>query len=332
MSEIPAGAMRFNSDSQKLEYWNGSAWFQVHTQQTHSGTPRATFFGGTTPTTVNTIDYVEITTTGNAVDFGDLRETAKWCTADAASHVRGYRFGGTVDPVTDKIDTWNFATTGDATDFGTLTDSRLAHAGFSNAVRGIVGGGNPTNSATKNSSIETINLATTGESTAFGDTLNAATAGLIGTANQTRGLFAGGYTPSRSSLVEYVTIASTGTVATWGNLTEVRQEPAGACSNQVRALVGAGSTSGGATKKIDMLTVATTGTTQIFGDLSTACMSCMGATNNPTRGLFGGVGGPGANNVIEYVTIMSGGNAIDFGDLTVSRQIGSSCSNVHGGL
>ena len=31
MSEIPAGAMRFNSDSQKLEYWNGSAWFQVHT-------------------------------------------------------------------------------------------------------------------------------------------------------------------------------------------------------------------------------------------------------------------------------------------------------------
>ena len=31
MSEIPSGAIRFNSDSQKLEYWNGSAWFQVHT-------------------------------------------------------------------------------------------------------------------------------------------------------------------------------------------------------------------------------------------------------------------------------------------------------------
>ena len=29
--EIPLGAMRFNSDSQKLEYWNGSAWLQVHT-------------------------------------------------------------------------------------------------------------------------------------------------------------------------------------------------------------------------------------------------------------------------------------------------------------
>ena len=29
--EIPLGAMRFNSDSQKLEYWNGGAWFQIHT-------------------------------------------------------------------------------------------------------------------------------------------------------------------------------------------------------------------------------------------------------------------------------------------------------------
>ena len=29
--EIPLGAMRFNSDSQKLEYWNGSIWMQIHT-------------------------------------------------------------------------------------------------------------------------------------------------------------------------------------------------------------------------------------------------------------------------------------------------------------
>ena len=28
-SEIPLGAMRFNSDSQKFEYWMGSAWMQV---------------------------------------------------------------------------------------------------------------------------------------------------------------------------------------------------------------------------------------------------------------------------------------------------------------
>ena len=30
-SEIPLGAMRFNSDSNKLEYWMGSAWMQIQT-------------------------------------------------------------------------------------------------------------------------------------------------------------------------------------------------------------------------------------------------------------------------------------------------------------
>ena len=29
--EIPLGAMRFNSDSQKLEYFNGDVWMQIHT-------------------------------------------------------------------------------------------------------------------------------------------------------------------------------------------------------------------------------------------------------------------------------------------------------------
>ncbi len=29
--EIPLGAMRFNSDSQKLEYFNGDIWMQIHT-------------------------------------------------------------------------------------------------------------------------------------------------------------------------------------------------------------------------------------------------------------------------------------------------------------
>jgi hypothetical protein len=58
----------------------------------------------------------------------------------------------------------------------------------------------------------------------------------------------------------------------------------------------------------------------------------MGGSNSPTRGIFGGVGNDSNNNVIEYVQIMSTGNAVDFGDLTVSRHVGGSCSNVHGGL
>ena len=88
-AEIPAGAMRFNSDSQKLEYWNGSAWFQVHTATPNLAnvggpltvapnasdpTPgaRGVFAGGLTPGAKNEIDYINISSTGNAIDFGNL--------------------------------------------------------------------------------------------------------------------------------------------------------------------------------------------------------------------------------------------------------------------
>ncbi len=80
MSEIPAGAMRFNSDSQKLEYWNGSAWFQVHTDTPNLASAgdrsvgaRGIFLGGNdgNPAAVDTIDYINIASTGNANDFGD---------------------------------------------------------------------------------------------------------------------------------------------------------------------------------------------------------------------------------------------------------------------
>jgi len=69
--EIPAGAMRFNSDSQKLEYWNGSAWFQVHTATPNLATAgdrqpgaRGLFGGGYTPSATKVIDYINISSTG----------------------------------------------------------------------------------------------------------------------------------------------------------------------------------------------------------------------------------------------------------------------------
>ena len=43
-----------------------------------------------------------------------------------------------------------------------------------------------------------------------------------------------------------------------------------------------------------------------------------------SRGLFGG--GNGTSNVIDYVTIATTGNAIDFGDLSVTRKQLASCS------
>ena len=53
--------------------------------------------------------------------------------------------------------------------------------------------------------------------------------------------------------------------------------------------------------------------------------------SSPTRGVFGANNGP-ASSEIEYVQIMTTGNAIDFGDLLAARRRTSGCSNGHGGL
>ena len=54
-----------------------------------------------------------------------------------------------------------------------------------------------------------------------------------------------------------------------------------------------------------------------------------GASSN-TRAVF--VGGGTATNVMDYVTISSTGNAVDFGDLNYLSYSGFGASNGHGGL
>ena len=57
-----------------------------------------------------------------------------------------------------------------------------------------------------------------------------------------------------------------------------------------------------------------------------------GNSSSPTRLLLGG--GYDSDNVssIDYVEIMTTGNAKDFGDLTDARRYGGAISNAHGGL
>ena len=83
---------------------------------------RATFFGGYTDTPsgqyLNTIDYVEIATPGNAIDFGDMTTTSGWVGANG-NDTRAVRGGG--EPNTDTKDYVTVASPGNATDFGDLT-------------------------------------------------------------------------------------------------------------------------------------------------------------------------------------------------------------------
>ena len=148
MSEIPAGAMRFNSDSQKLEYWNGSAWFQVHTATPDLATAgdrqpgaRGVFAGAYADGAQ--MEYINISSTGNGTSFGDLTggSTTKWLSS-VSSRTRGVFAGGLNPGYVNTIQFITIASTGNATNFtDTLSGVRLAMAGMSNETRGVFAGG-----------------------------------------------------------------------------------------------------------------------------------------------------------------------------------------------
>ena len=125
-SEIPSGAMRFNSDSQKLEYYDGAQWLQVSTFSPNlNGGARGLRAGGQTPSVTNTIDYVTISTLGNAQDFGDLT-VSRFSLGSGSSSTRGLFFGGGTPTRKNEIDFVTIASTGDAIDFGNLTQTVTA--------------------------------------------------------------------------------------------------------------------------------------------------------------------------------------------------------------
>ena len=79
-----------------------------------TGGTRGVFAGGNS----NTIDYVTISTTGNAINFGDLT-VSRTSQGGGTSRTRGL-FGGGYNPLI-SIDFVTIASTGDAADFGDLT-------------------------------------------------------------------------------------------------------------------------------------------------------------------------------------------------------------------
>ena len=74
----PAGSIRFNTDSKKMEIYNGGAWWEMDATSPaeQTGGTRGIWFGGgdpgPSPGHDNTISYINVDTTGNATDFGDI--------------------------------------------------------------------------------------------------------------------------------------------------------------------------------------------------------------------------------------------------------------------
>ena len=325
---VSTGALRFNTETLNVEYYNGTDWIEVTWTDPSN---RGVFGGGySVPTTYNIIDYITIASTGNATDFGDLT-VVRYRLAACSSSTRGVFGGGATPSISNVIDYITITTTGNAIDFGDLTVIRSNISGCSSSTRGIFGGGfNQLPGFGQDVNIiDYITIASIGNALDFGD-LTQSRFGLGACSSSTRGVFGGGfsYPGVYHNIIDYITIASTGNATDFGDLTVARYSLA-ACSNNTRAVFGGDAL---VTNTIDYITIASTGNATDFGDLTVA-RNGLAACSSSTRGVFGGGATPGTNtNTIDYITIATTGNATDFGDLTVSRQEVAACSNTHGGL
>jgi len=332
-SNCPPGSIRFNTDSAKLEYFDGLQWLEMEAFNNELGVSgalgnRGVFGGGFTPGATNVIDYITISSTGNAVDFGDLL-TSYRSSGQCSSSTRGLFAGGTSVPAgadRNNIEFITISSTGNSTDFsGTITVIRHNIAAFASSTRGLFCGG--TGSVPASNVIDYVTIASLGNAVDFGDA-NASDQGMSGCSNTTRGVFGAGV--SNGAQLNFVTISTLGNSATFGTLSIDSSHSRGCCSNSIRGLFAGGSSNG---NTIEYITISTLGNSIDFGDLTVGTRAGVSASSSPTRGCFAGGGNPVATNTIDYVTIMSTGNAIDFGDLTVARSYGyGSISNGHGGL
>jgi len=297
---------------------------------------RAVFSGGYISDRVNTMDYIDIATTGNATSFGTL-STARDTASGVSSETRGVICGGanSSGPLS-SMEYITLNTTGNATSFGNLTTGAQVGCGFGDKTRGIVA--NSQNSSGGTNNIDYFTIATTGNATSFGTT-TVTRVQTAGCSSPTRGCIAGGYQGSPEqdlNVIDYVTIQTTGNATDFGDLTVARRGMGGSGSN-TRGIFHSGAAlldGSGISSTIDYITIATTGNATNFGTALEKGYYLNGTSDN-IRAVFGGrpsgISGV-STDTIEYVTIATTGNGVDFGNLTSGRQGPSANSGAHGGL
>ena len=350
---ITPGAIRFNTDSMKLEYYHlGSAgigtlatgeWVQITTDtpDIQTGGARIMSLGGyyTPANYIDDIYYINVATTGNSLTFGELALGVNHVNSGNSDRTRGFSAGGS-NPAgrVANIEFITMASTGNSTDFGAdLTTARLGMAPGSNGTRGIFAGGNVNpGTPTAVDTIDYITIQSSGVAAQdFGDLQTARQYPAGSACSSTRHVIAAGQTPAPTSFntIDYITMSTLGNGADFGDLSnDVRnQNCGGISSNSVRGIIMAGSNGSGLTDHIEYITIATLGNSQDFGNLPSAGSN--GALSaSSTRAVRLGNASPSYLNTISYVQIMSTGDAIDFGDLSVTAAYNGACSNGHGGL
>ena len=303
----------------------GAFTVPVGPTEMRGGRGRAVVVLGATPSVVNTMDYFETATAGNAIDFGDA-SVARYQNGfgGMASGTRGV-FQGGASPSSNIMEYVTISSSGGAADFGDhhrgITNGNGQCA---NGTRGLLAGGYL--APTPYNTIDFITIATTGSTSDYGEFDDGSTGGYSPMASSTRAVFARG-----EQNLNYINFTSGGKTQIFGDMRgDSRTGHIASCSNSTRGIM-AGGEAPSRVNTITFITLATLGNPQDFGDL-TAVRNDQDSVASQTRG-FVVAGSTGSiTNLIDFVTIATTGNASDFGDLTQARTQPLAFSDVHGGL
>ena len=303
----------------------GAFTVPVGPTEMRGGRGRAVVVLGATPSVVNTMDYFDTASTGNAVDFGDA-SVARYQNGfgGMASGTRGV-FQGGASPSSNIMEYVTISSSGGAADFGDhhrgITNGNGQCA---NGTRGLLAGGYL--APTPYNTIDFITIATTGSTSDYGEIDDGSTGGYSPMASSTRAVFARG-----EQNLNYINFTSGGKTQIFGDMRgDSRTGHIASCSNSTRGIM-AGGEAPSRVNTITFITIATLGNPTDFGDLL-AGRNDQDSAASQTRGFIVGGSNPAKTNTIEFITFSSTGNAQDFGDLTQARNQPLAFSDVHGGL
>ena len=338
---IQSGSIRFNTDSAKLEIYNGEAWWEIDSTspEEETGATIGLFGGGYSPGLFQIISSINVDTTGTFAAFGNLAAGTRGVTA-MGSRTRAVFTGGYEPGFSNRIQFHTFAnadTSGHngTTDFGDLSTGAFNPASLSNNTRGIItsieASGSPI--AQLNNLIDFITIASTGDAVDFGDqaTVSRHAAPM---ASATRGVYFGGVGPSPgvTNVIQYVTISTQGNSSDFGDCVSSRNTGPSAGSNATRGLLVHGYDGNpGVTTGVSTIQLATLSNSVDFGDLTVARYNSA-AMASKTRLVVGGGQTPSLKNEIDYFQFATTGAASDFGDMETALSQLAGCSNGHGGL
>ena len=289
-----AGTLRFNTDIGTLEIFRGNTigWEQIQKRE-------GQYLGGGTG-------------------------------SNAGTGVRGIFSGGYLAGSNDQagIDFITISTNGNSQDFGDMSDARRGMGGSGSSVRGIFTGGDASPGNPSNR-MGHVTIASLGNETDFGN-LTTGRESVSALSDSVRSISIGGYAaPANSNIMDYFDIAALGNAIDFGDLSTARSNTA-TFGSTTRGVMAGGEQPSSA-NAIDFITIRTTGNSTSFGNLGVSAYNT-GPTgsSNSVRGFILGGNSPspiGRLNTIEFVTIATSGNGVDFGDLTQKRSGGADAAS-----